>query len=163
MDSTGILARWRVRPFKFEYDDIHRAGVKSQAAVKLSLLRTTDEGKPVFDCELPVLAVEAPNSYSFDHIKRCVQRRLRSKWSDTAPCRWRTTEQKKIITEQAFDAYCCAATWDIGTPQSELDNDSRGILVQMSFINKSVQIVDCAMSVFSKCNSWQYFMDLHWN
>lgn len=56
-NAVGRLARWRFQLFEFEFEDIHRADEKRQAADALSTLRTGGEETTGIDDDLPKCSV----------------------------------------------------------------------------------------------------------
>lgn len=58
IDATGRLARWELRLSEFEYDAVHRAGIKNQAADALYRLPTTGHDITPLDDDIPVALVE---------------------------------------------------------------------------------------------------------
>ena len=63
-DASGRLQRWRLRLADFEYDIVHRAGVKHQAADALSRLPTNGTDQHPLDDGIPTLAIG--DSETFD-------------------------------------------------------------------------------------------------
>lgn len=57
-DSTGRLAQWRVRLWEYDFDVLHRAGIRHQANDAKSRLQTTGEHKTHLDEDLPLLAID---------------------------------------------------------------------------------------------------------
>ena len=61
-DASGRLQRWRLRLADFEYDVVHRAGIKHQAADALSRMPTDGSDQTPLDDAIPTLAVEASHT-----------------------------------------------------------------------------------------------------
>lgn len=57
-DATGKLARWRLRLSKYEFDVVHRAGIKHQSADALSRLTTSGNDDTTLDDGIPVMILE---------------------------------------------------------------------------------------------------------
>lgn len=130
-DSTGRLARWLLRLSKFEFDVIHRAGVKPQTADALSRLPTAEEDRTVLDDDLPVPAIEASNSNSFDTVKRDASRDVYILNEATYnPSYNAPPSENKFIAEHAIDSCCRAASLYIATLLSEFRIDSHGIHIR---------------------------------
>lgn len=70
MDCTGRLVCWRSKHSESSFDVVQRADVKHQAADALFGLPATAKNPTVLDYELRILAIEAPNSNSFDLMKQ---------------------------------------------------------------------------------------------
>lgn len=60
-DSICRLQSWRLRLLDFDYDVVHRDGIKYQAAYTLSRRSTTDGEISPFNDDIPVLL--EPNEY----------------------------------------------------------------------------------------------------
>ena len=58
-DATGKLARWQLRLSELEFDVVHRAVIKHQAADALSRLETSGADDSSLQDEIPVLLCEA--------------------------------------------------------------------------------------------------------
>lgn len=61
-DGTDRLARWNLRPSEFDFDVVHRAGIKHQAVNEISCVRTTVEDQTYLHDDLYVLAIEEQES-----------------------------------------------------------------------------------------------------
>lgn len=60
-DATGGLARWQLRLSEFYFDNIHRAGIKHQAADVLSLLHTTGTDESLLEDDVQAITVSDPH------------------------------------------------------------------------------------------------------
>lgn len=61
-DATGELARWRLRLFEFEFDAVHRTGVKYKAADALSLFETVGGDTKRLENNFPVMIIFAQDT-----------------------------------------------------------------------------------------------------
>ena len=149
-DSSGRLARWRLRLAEYDYEVQYRPGVKHQLADGVSRLRVKDALSEPVDDEVPCFAVqwqEEGENPSRRGTVQWVPPPYRSDGDDYALAV--TPEERDIspisieefLQEQAGDPFCQSAAETVGEPASDYDVDRYGFLVRKSPLDGTLQRV----------------------
>lgn len=145
-ESTGRLARWRLRLLQYDFDITHRAGIKHQAPDALSRLPTTaSDESPVLN-DLPLLCVDASLVVEDPAIDDLADRPhwskipalpvvSASKFSETPV----TTDE--ILDAQKTDPWCRQLAETVGSQGSQFAFNSYGLLVRLSRLDGALQVV----------------------
>lgn len=119
-DTTGRLARWRLRLPRFSFDVIHRTEVKHQTANVFSRLLATGNGNTPLEDDLLLLAIipkgDGTNILVIGANRgKIIPLNAQSENSiDTHP----TVERLNV--DQACEDYCKATTLNVCQSRSEL-------------------------------------------
>ena len=163
-DSTGRLARWRLRLSPFDYDVVHKAGLKHQAPDALSRLTTTGMDDSPIDDEIPDWAPESIDALALTNeapttlmLVKDGTTELDDDFPDDPdspgepPSETRLPPSadpavldepislEELAREQKNDRYCRSVAELVGKPQSQYDVDRRGLLVRQSRIDGALQ------------------------
>ena len=134
-DSSGRLARWRLRLAEYDYELQYRPGFKHQLADSVSRLRT-DGGDPApVDGEVPCFAVQYDEGSEAllekvhwdlpqDRLDGCHALAITPEEHDAA-----SISVEEFLSAQAEVAFCRFTAETVGTPNSKFDIDRYGFLV----------------------------------
>ena len=150
-DASGRLQRWRLRLQPFEYDIVHRPGVKHQAADALSRLPTTGTDQTDLDDEIPTVAAV---------LKGPMVHQDEPEWEiipfDSQPLSASTVQHKnhdqqdlddkpittdEMMAEQREDPTCLKYASLADNHKSHFSLTSNGLLVRHSPRDNAVQMV----------------------
>lgn len=151
-DASGRLQRWRLRLQPFEYDIVHRPGVKHQAADAMSRLNTTGTDQTDLDDEIPTVAAvlkgpmvhqDEPNWDIVPYDPTSVQDTAHAvnPNDDDNDIDDRPISTDEMIAEQKEDPTCVKYAALADNPKSHLTLQSNGLLVRHSPQDGAVQIV----------------------
>lgn len=136
-DATGTLARWRPRLMKFDFEIIHRAGIKNQAANALSRLPMNGSDCTLLEDNISIMVVtwsnmEALNSQSNDAADVSHAKINSTFWNNSL-------KLLKFIEAHQTDTY-----WDtfwnyIGLPGTTTTYENDGILLREAPIDGEIK------------------------
>ena len=146
-DSSGRLARWRLRLAEYDYEVQYRPGVKHQLADGVSRLRTDGGDTAPVDDEVPCFAVQYDEGSEAlldkvhwdlpqDRPDGCHALAITPEERDAA-----SISVEEFLRAQAEDAFCRFAAETVGTPNSKFDIDRYGFLVRKSPLDGTLQRV----------------------
>lgn len=123
MDSTERLTRRLPRLSKFNFNAVHRAGVKHQAVATLSCLLTTGKDVAPLEDDLPLLAIDA----EIDHISTLV---INANSDYIIPLKAETIKLietpptlGELVTKQAIKSNCKKASLSVPLLLQTQDSD----------------------------------------
>ncbi|CDF38306.1 unnamed protein product [Chondrus crispus] len=146
-DSSGRLARWRLRLAEYNYEVQYRPGVKHQLADGVSRLRTDGGDTTPVDDEVSCFVVQSQEGSA--SLLGKVHWDLTQDRPDGFYVLAVTPEERDVssisvanfLREQADDAFCRAAADTVGEPNSKFDVDRYGFLVRKSPLDGTLQRV----------------------
>ena len=137
-DSSGRLARWRLRLAEYDYELKYRPGIKHQLADGVSRLRTDGGDTEPVDDEVSCFVVQYDEGSEAlldkvhwdlpqDHPSGCRTLSITPEERDPA-----YISVEEFPRSQAEDAFCHFAAETVGTPNSKFYIDRYGFLVRKS-------------------------------
>jgi len=148
-DASGKLQRWRLRLLEFEFDVVHRPGIKHQAADALSRLNTQGEDEEPLEDEVPTLLI-ATEAVEADEHEVCV---IFPAEDDelpglpevlpvvTDPATIKPISVEELIAAQSKDEYCRKLMTESDTEGSRFSYDEEGVLIRLSPLDHAQQRV----------------------
>lgn len=128
---TCKLARWSLQLSEIDFEVVHRAGMKHQAACSLSRLATNGEDKSSHKNDIPLLAIDkhAAEITSTSSDKVASLQLLQQ------------TSLTEFLRAQASDAYCRRGHAHVDHNNSEFNGNTDGHFVRRLCVNRAVRIV----------------------
>ncbi|CDF38169.1 unnamed protein product [Chondrus crispus] len=147
-DSSGRLARWRLRLAEYDYEVKYRPGIKHQLADGVSRLRVDGATSEPVDDEVPCFAVqwreeEQNPRQGTVHWETPVDPG-RAEHAFTVIPEERDVSSvtvEEFLREQAEDPFCTAAAETVGNPDSRYDVERYGFVVRKSPLDGTLQRV----------------------
>ena len=147
-ESTGRLARWRLRLMEFDFEVVHKPGAFHKAPDALSRLPTTEVDNTEVDDEVPTYCVP-----DVDDLRGVDVDVLPSDWDqymDVLTIVGEPDDDESVpdipdietfIREQKEDPYCREMAAEVGRVGSQFDVDENGVLCRRASTDQALQRV----------------------
>ena len=148
-DASGRLARWRLRLAEYEYDVVHRPGIKHQAPDALSRLPTKGTDQSPLDDDIPCFIADSASrkedsyeeeyegDFDGDYALTADEVRTLREIAETVE----PISVEELIREQAADAYCQSLLTEVTTDNSQFVIDHHGLICRRSNLDGALQRV----------------------
>lgn len=133
-DSTKKLERWRLRLSEFDSDVVHCAGVKRQASDALFYLRATGKDDIALKDDLPLLVIDTEDDNTGILVISANSNDIFSLDAQEGKSINTHPTLEELITRQAFNEYCKAASFNFDHAESKFNLSQRGLFVQKSIV-----------------------------